>query len=328
MINLSECVGCGACSSVCPSDAFRLDGFNPTEFFFEFASDEESLISCRKNVPCISALNVEHIIGLSALKGGVVFDMGYCNECAIAHTCRLQIEKMAEEANYLLEAMDADAPVSLENRAYVSEEITPAPESSRRDFFQSINLKNAIRGRSSFEREVEISTDELTEHALQKDHIAQIRQKSLTDRRKLLYGALKRIDRPPLYHVVEASEVSFTSEKLLDAGSCTACQMCYRVCPTGALSSDARNSKIDFDPFMCIKCNACHDACEPDAITLSPSYSVKEFFEPAVKRLVSFDVKSCDECGALFSSLGGEKLCRRCMIEEEEARELWGLSNG
>ncbi len=324
-INLSECVGCGGCTSVCPTEAFKLDAFNPTEFFFEFASDEEKLISCQKNVPCISALNVEHIIGLAALKGGLVFDMGHCAECAIAHTCQPQIEKMADEANYLLEAMEVEAEVTLEQIAYRKPEIKSEAEASRRGFFQSINLKNVVKGKSNFEREVEIASDELVEHALDKSHIAQIRQKSLPDRRKLLYTALKRIGKPSVYHVIDAGEVSFTSSKLLDVDTCTACQMCYRVCPTGALSTDARNSKIDFDPFMCIKCHVCHDVCEPDSITLSPSYNVKEFFEPEVRRLVSFNVKSCHECGMLFSTLSNEKLCYRCKIEAEEARDLWGI---
>jgi hypothetical protein len=66
--------------------------------------------------------------------------------------------------------------------------------------------------------------------------------------------------------------------------------------------------------------------CEPDAITLSPSYAVKEFFEPAVQNLISFSVKRCNECNVIFSTNGDEDLCYRCLAEEEEARELWGLT--
>ena len=113
----------------------------------------------------------------------------------------------------------------------------------------------------------------------------------------------------------------------MDEESCTACQMCYRVCPTGALTSDVKNSKIDFDPFLCIKCHICHDVCEPNSITLSPSYNVKEFFEPTVQNLVSFSVKRCDECNVIFSTNSADTLCYRCKAEEEEARELWGITD-
>ena len=105
----------------------------------------------------------------------------------------------------------------------------------------------------------------------------------------------------------------------------TACEMCYRLCPTGALVSDMRNSKIDFDPFSCVKCHLCHDVCEPNAITLSPSYNLREWYEPQVRNLVTFSVRRCNECDTLFSSSTGETVCRRCRLEEEEARELWGL---
>jgi ferredoxin len=86
-----------------------------------------------------------------------------------------------------------------------------------------------------------------------------------------------------------------------------------------------KNSKIDFDPFLCIRCHLCHDVCEPHAITLSSSFNMKEFFEPKVQNLIAFDVRHCNECGLMFTSLQGEKICRRCMIEEEEAKELWGI---
>jgi formate hydrogenlyase subunit 6/NADH:ubiquinone oxidoreductase subunit I len=201
------------------------------------------------------------------------------------------------------------------------------PEGERRDFFRALTLKNAATAKHKFDREVEIATDELVEHTITNDKIALLKQKGIPDKRKLLFTALKRAEKPSTFHVVDAAELSFTSQKLFDEEKCTACQMCYRVCPTGSLTSNVRNSKIDFDPFLCIKCHICHDVCEPDALTLSDSFNIKEFFEPRVQNLVTFNVKSCDECGRLFTSLHGKKMCYQCECEEEEARELWGITD-
>jgi len=322
-INFSSCVGCGACDATCPSEALPLDGFKPTEFFFEFVEDKESLVSCRKNVPCIAALSVEHLISLAILKKEMVLDMGYCDECSIAHTCKAQILQNYEEATYILDAMENEAEIRLEDVCYKSE--VEEKQSDRREFFSSITLGNVAKAKHSFEDEVKKATDELVEHTLQKADIALLRKKRVTERRKLFFTAIKRASKPSQFHVVDANEVTFTSSKLLDEESCTACQMCYRVCPTGALTSDIKNSKIDFDPFLCIKCHICHDVCEPESITLSPSYNVKEFFEPSVANLISFNVRRCDECNMIFSTNSDDKMCYRCKAEDEEARELWGI---
>jgi len=98
-INFSACVGCGACDAVCPNEALSLDEFSPTDFFFSYIEDSENLISCRKNVPCIAALNIENIISMAVLKKDIVFDMGHCDGCEIAHKCKPQIEKNYEEAS-------------------------------------------------------------------------------------------------------------------------------------------------------------------------------------------------------------------------------------
>lgn len=324
-INLAECIGCGGCVGICPSEALKLDGFNSTDFFFHFIEEQEHLLSCRKNVPCISVLNVEHVIALATLKKEVVFDMGHCGSCEIAHTCRPQIESIAEEANYILEAMELEAAVLLKEIAYEGE--AEHDEAQRRDFFRALNLKNALKAEKEFNREVETSTDERLEHEVENRHVARIREKKLGDKRKILFTALKRAEQPSVYHVIDANEISFTSQKLLNPDTCTACQMCYRICPTGALSSNMKNSKIDFDPFLCIKCHLCHDVCEPDAITLSPSYNMKEFFEPEVQNLVTFKMRNCNECGVAYAVLDNSPLCHRCRIEEQEARELWGIDD-
>lgn len=323
-INHSLCVDCGVCGAVCPNEALSLDDFKSHEFFFDFLEDKENLISCRKNVPCIAAVNVENLISIAVLKGDIVFDMGHCDDCEIANKCKDKIIENAEEASYLLEAMENEAAITLKKVKYEPKD--GQNDSNRRDFFRLANLKTVGHAHKKFEKEIKKATDELTEHTLAKTDIALLRQKNIPAKRKLFYTAVKRLERPSQYHVVDATEVTFTSSKLLDIESCTACQMCYRVCPTGALSSDLKNSKIDFDPFLCIKCNCCHDVCEPNSITLSPSYNVKEFFEPSVINLINFNVKRCDECNIVFSTNDSSaKLCYRCKAEEEEARELWGI---
>ena len=321
-INFSDCVSCGACHGVCPTEALGLDTFNATDFFFDFLEGEgDNLISCKKNVPCISALSVEHIISLAVLKKEIVFDMGYCDNCEIASTCKKQILQNYEEATYLLEAMENDSVIKLEDVCYVNDK-----ETDRRGFLSAFNLKTVANVKKSFEDEVEKASDELTEHTLAKTDIALLKKKTIPEKRKIFFTAIKRVEKPSQFHIVDANEVSFTSQKLMDEESCTACQMCYRVCPTGALTSDVKNSKIDFDPFLCVKCHICHDVCAPDAITLSSSYNVKEFFEPEVQNLIGFNVRRCDECNVIFSTNTKDRLCYRCKIEDEEARELWGIT--
>ena len=322
-INFSACVGCGGCDAACPNEALSLDDFSVTNFFFEYIEDKDNLISCKKNVPCISVLSVESLISIAILKKDVVLDMGHCDGCDIAHTCQKQIEKNQEEASYVLEAMENEATIRLEDVAYVRNDGI----SKRRDFLNAANLQTVAKVKHEFENEVTKASDELTQHSLENKDIALLRKKRIPQRRKIFFTAIKRVEKPNQFHILDAGELSFTSEKIMDEEKCTACQMCYRVCPTGALTSDLKNSKIDFDPFMCIKCHICHDVCEPDAITLSSAYNVKEFFEPTVQNLVAFNVRRCDECNVVFSTNSDDLLCYRCKIEEEEARTLWGIED-
>ncbi|MHC3994252.1 NADH-quinone oxidoreductase subunit I [Thiomicrolovo sp. ZZH C-3] len=324
-VNLAACVGCGGCAGACPTEAIRVDDFSATEFFFAFAGDGENLVSCRKNVPCIAALSVDHLFSLASLKGGIRLDTGHCEGCEIASTCRPQFEARAEEASYLLEAVMSSAEIVFEDAAYEAQ--TAEDEGDRRGFLRAFNLKTLAEGKAKFEREVETATDELIRHQLDSTAIAQLRTKTLPDKRKLLFTAMKRAEKPSEYHVVDASELTLASQKLMDGDKCTACQMCYRICPTGALTSDIKGAKIDFDAMMCVRCHLCHDVCEPDALTLSPSFNIKELFEPTQQRLVTFSVRNCDECGNPFTSLAGERVCHRCRIEEEEARTLWGIGD-
>jgi ferredoxin len=312
------CIDCGGCIGICPTEAIALKNFDTLDFLFSFLESDETLISCKKNLPCLAALSIENLIALALLKEETILDLGHCQSCEIKDPLFSQIESNIEECNTFLEKIGTTKSIKYEDIGY-TEADKNEEESDRRDFLKRFTLKGAVK--SKIELEQTLQTVE-KEHVNLKD-TANIRKKEIPNKRKLLFMALKRIDKPEHYHTFIADDISFTSMKSIN-DACDNCSMCYRICPTGALSSDQRGSKIDFDPLLCVKCTLCHDVCEPDAITLIP-YSTKELFEPSVHQLINFQIVRCNECANFFPYFGGEKICPRCRVEEEEAKALWGI---
>jgi Fe-S-cluster-containing dehydrogenase component len=150
-----------------------------------------------------------------------------------------------------------------------------------------------------------------------------MREKTLPNKRKLLYMALKRVDKTEVFETIGEENLSFISQKVIDK-SCDNCSICYRICPTGALQTDRRSTFINFDTLLCVKCRLCHDVCEKDSIQLD-NFNTKSFFQPKIDELIKFSMMRCEECSNYFTYLGGEVFCPRCKIEEEEAKSLWGI---
>lgn len=305
-----------ACVGVCPTGAFSLSDFSVTEFFFRFLASKVRLISPGVNVPCISVLSVEHLIALAlASDDAISLDLtGYEKESALL----MHIKGTIQEANFVLssfcdkrlETNIIETPVQTE--AFLSKQ----EEVSRRDFLRNVSLKGAIKQKIAFDDAV--NAEVLQRFEVDSTIIAKIKNKQLPDKRKILFTALKRTAAPKVFEILPQEEVSFVSQKYIDE-NCTNCQICYRVCPTGALSSDGKFSLIHFDAMLCVKCHLCHDVCEPHAIGLQSGFEIKEFFEPSQRTLAVFNIKRCNECGNYFTYTGGEQICPRCLVEEEEA---------
>ena len=323
----NDCVGCGGCLAACPSSAYSLDTFHPINYIFSYLESSKEEISCREDtIPCLAALSVEEVLSMALLsEKNIMFDKSFCHECEIAKTNLSIIEERVEEVNFLLEAMQIDKTIRFENLSTTQEINTKDSLSKRRDFLAKLSIEEALKAKQKFNNSVAALDEELKEHTTTQEDIQNIKNKSVPDSRKLLKMAMKRAGILDTYHVIQTDDISFSSQKLLNEESCTNCQMCYRICPTGALSSDAYGSFIAFDSFSCIKCSSCHDVCEPNSLTLKPTFDLKELFVPQKETLVKFSVKRCDECGMPFVYRGGEMMCTRCRIEEEEAHQLWGI---
>ncbi len=308
-------VEAAACVGVCPTEAFSLSDFSTTEFFFTFLDSKVRLISPKLNVPCLSVLSVEHLIALAlACDDEITLDMSSYDEESILYE---QIEARIEEANFVLSSFsDKKLHTNMEASISVEAKTEEQEPTSRRSFLGNASLKGVVKHKMTFDEAVE--ADELKTFALDVETIKKIKEKELPDKRKILFTILKQANVPHVFEVLAEEDVSFTSQKFVDE-SCTNCQICYRICPTGALSSDAKFSLIHFDSMLCVKCRLCHDVCEPKAIQLQPGYEIKELFEPTQRTLATFNIKRCNECGNNFTYTGGEQTCPRCLVEEEEA---------
>lgn len=321
----SECVGCNGCSAVCPTAAYCLDDFKALNFIFSFLESEENTLSCLGALPCIAGLSVEELLSISLFaQEDIVYNIGPCSECEIAKTNLAIIEDRAEEVNFLLEAMMQNKKVVLKAVDNVNEQ--EKEEISRRKLLSKDGLKHLVGVKSKFESEVESSDANVKQHTVSAEDIQKIREKKAPDRRSLLSMAMKRAKVPESFHVLDIEDISFISQKELDPATCTSCQMCYRICPTGALSSDTRGTFINFNALACVQCHSCHDVCEPNSLTLKKTFNLEQLFNPSNEMLVKFDIRKCDECNTPFAYKGGEVICARCRIEEEEAKELWGIS--
>lgn len=314
-------VEAASCVGACPTEAFSLTDFSTTEFFFSFLESKVRLISAKFNVPCLSVLSIEHLISLVlASEEEITLDLSSYDEDSILFE---QIEARIEEANFVLSSFSTKKlQTNLDEASVVDKTSTNNDDeqpNDRRSFLGNVSLKGVVKHKMSFDEAVE--ADELKTFALDAAIIAKIRAKNLPDKRKILFTTLKHAGVPDSFEVLAEEDVSFTSQKFVDE-SCTNCQICYRICPTGALSSNGKFSLIHFDAMLCVKCRLCHDVCEPDAIQLQAGFEIKEFFEPTQRTLATFNIKRCNECGNNFTYTDGEQTCPRCMIEEEEAMFL------
>ncbi len=312
-------VEAAACVGVCPTEAFSLSDFSTTEFFFSFLESKVRLISPKFNVPCLSVFSVEHLISFALVsEDEITLDLSSYDEESILYE---QIDARIDEANFVLSSFSSKRLQTNVDKILKPEvEVTTKVDvNTRRSFLGNASLKGVVKHKMSFDEAVE--ADELKSFALDYTTISKIREKNIPDKRKILFTTLKQAAVPDSFEVLAEEDISFTSQKFVDE-NCTNCQICYRICPTGALSSDGKFSLIHFDAMLCVKCRLCHDVCEPDAIQLQAGFEVKEFFEPTQRTLATFNIKRCNECGNNFTYKSGEQACPRCQAEEEEAMFL------
>jgi ferredoxin len=173
------------------------------------------------------------------------------------------------------------------------------PPLSRRDLFRLASRQSQIAAARA------ISANEFAVH-----------QKILGRDRRRIIAALDHIE------LLEAEKEGTSLEGLGYAtlsisNACTACGVCARSCPTGALiyNQDKENLgfSLEFIPDRCIACQVCLHVCAPGAVSIDDAPRYKDVFrikEPIILREGS--LARCGRCGVLMASRPDSTLCPLC----------------
>lgn len=108
------------------------------------------------------------------------------------------------------------------------------------------------------------------------------------------------------------------------APGCTACEACFRACPTAALdikeSSTAWALTFQFD--RCVACGVCVEVCQPDVLHASETMDGRPMQE--IVTLHALRKQRCQRCDRFFVSSTAAQVCSVCTDDEASFSAIFG----
>lgn len=101
---------------------------------------------------------------------------------------------------------------------------------------------------------------------------------------------------------------------------CTACGVCARACPTGALQMETAESsyRLTFSPQICLACDICSHVCAPNAISFVHDPTFDQVFGGEVDQVVQQgSLTRCSKCHTLFAARTEAQLCPLCEFRRQ-----------
>lgn len=111
---------------------------------------------------------------------------------------------------------------------------------------------------------------------------------------------------------------------VLTVEGCTACGVCVRGCPSGALTlsqllgEDGASTRVlRQDVFACTGCDRCAELCPADAMTRTGLHGWDALLNGAVPQLARCSTRRCGRCRGAFVPTGDGDLCPVCAYRRE-----------
>lgn len=320
-IKADACQVCGGCLHVCPTGAFdgddgvadllncvaRLEPARVIELACaqhpspqQGSPEVEAVV---RTTTCLAALGPSAYLALFAVGvQRVSLRLDACAHCPIGQARTTIAQTVAWARQFLAWYGWSDSVVELNTVADRKPRATYTaknPPLSRRGLFHLL----AAEGPRQIARVLGDAAE-----------TAKIKSPSLERRR--LINVLRRL--PAIAASTPLTGLPFA--RVMVDETCTACGVCARMCPTGALSFNTGEDnayQLSFISAGCIDCGACAKVCKPGALQRRAA-TLGEVTDPAPIVLRSGTLRSCTKCGARFAAETGGEICSVCKQRPEK----------
>lgn len=320
-LDAARCQNCALCTAACPTAALAADNLPRLDLLRRAIKGERFSFACAPSglaadaiVPCLGAIDAAMLAYLA--KRRIAAELRGSHHCAqCAHGARGEAMLAAGlEAAAALE--QAAAPEEWLGAA-LSE--APGAQEEKSDF-------RAGR-RQLFRRLIGRGVDEVARAATPATELP-VEEKAIRagpwfvpEMRELLQIVCKRKDDAPFR--IGSHEALPLMDIRLRRG-CTACEACFRVCPTGAMQirEDDASWNLAFAIDRCVGCGACLEVCQPRVLYAAESFDAAPEREPAVLRQLA--KQRCSRCDRFFVSPEPVDTCPVCADDEEAFTAIFG----
>lgn len=255
-INPALCRGCLACTTACPAGAVEQQS-DFAAVMVQLAKIPEPILGCLRtddcahaSLPCLGGLSAEHLLALfHSLSGKLTLNLSLCHDCPNSAIIAALEQRLETIATAGLSA-GGSSIVLAESAADIH---FCAESVDRRSFFKSLS---SVLLRSA--------AGMLTSDDDRKERRSDYAVKRIPFRRALLNSTRCKL----------SSEGERLIQKLFDFSvsfetTCSCCQGCVAICPTGALQAGSDEEPPAFDRLLCTGCGLCAEFCLEDALLIT-----------------------------------------------------------
>ena len=320
-LNTARCQNCALCTAACPTAALGADNLPRLDLLRRAIKGERFSFACAPSgltadavVPCLGAIDAAMLAYLAKRRIAVELrGSQHCTQCAHGTKGEMLLAANLEAAD-ALEA--AAAP-----EAWLAASLAAAPDEpdAKPDF-------RAGR-RQLFRRLVGRGIDEVARAAAPAAELP-VEEKAIRagpwfvpEMRELLQIVCKRKDGGPL-RIAPRPTLPLMDIRL--KRGCTACEACFRVCPTGAMQIREDNAgwSLIFSIDRCVGCGVCLEVCQPRVLYAAETFDATPEREPAVLRQLA--KQRCNRCDRFFISPEPCETCPVCADDEEAFSAIFG----
>ena len=302
-IEWDKCNGCGICSNVCKTGVFTLKDFNDKSFIdkcAQFVMDYGCVeVSCGKvnaesagpsvAVKCIGLINPAHILGVIVSGARTVhFRHDSCSECESKFGETI-VQRSINITQNILKAFSLDRKAVITAGNFPSGaalHVSGCGGKKKEPEKQEVLSRRELFG--YFKKKTQLSVAKTLDvflEAEQKSASKRIDYSSkLPVKRILMLNHMNKMGEIA-EDVLDTSDNALMTGMEIDGNICDACGICYKFCPSGALTEysisgeggTAVKGGINFKPAYCVKCGLCIAACFLKAIKYTDTVSMACF---------------------------------------------------